>query len=144
MCVRRKKSVQSKKDAKTRNDLAGKQQTPTPHSQTPQTPGDRRPQTLSANKSDHRGVDRAQSKPSEKSPPRVEEKKDSQPIKIRPPRVIKARRPMKEVKEARDPEYKTLEPDFSDWDSVKLLKKSEINMEELQREVRRGVENTQN
>ncbi|VDO30420.1 unnamed protein product [Haemonchus placei] len=62
-----------------------------------------------------------------------DDKREPLQIKVPPPRVLKARRAMVEVKEARDPLYKTLEPDMSEWESVRLLKKSEVNLEELLR-----------
>ncbi|EYC18611.1 hypothetical protein Y032_0027g1611 [Ancylostoma ceylanicum] len=43
----------------------------------------------------------------------------------------KAKRPMKEVRSARDPEYKTLELDISEWESVKIMKRSEINPDDI-------------
>ncbi|PIO74874.1 hypothetical protein TELCIR_03108 [Teladorsagia circumcincta] len=60
-----------------------------------------------------------------------EKKKDPLHIKVPPPRVMKAKRPMKEVKEARDPEYKTIELDVSEWESVKLMKRSDIKPEDI-------------
>nr|CDJ97128.1 unnamed protein product [Haemonchus contortus] len=62
-----------------------------------------------------------------------DDKREPLQIKVPPPRILKARRAMVEVKEARDPLYKTLEPDMSEWESVRLLKKSEVNLEELLR-----------
>ncbi|VDM63083.1 unnamed protein product [Angiostrongylus costaricensis] len=38
---------------------------------------------------------------------------------------------MKEVRSARDPEYKTLDLDISEWESVKIVKRSEINPKEI-------------
>ncbi|PIO58812.1 hypothetical protein TELCIR_19743, partial [Teladorsagia circumcincta] len=58
-------------------------------------------------------------------------KKEPLHIKVPPPRVMKAKRPMKEVKEARDPEYKTIELDVSEWESVKLMKRSDIKPEDI-------------
>lgn len=49
---------------------------------------------------------------------------------------------MKEVKEARDPAYKTLEPDFSDWESVKIIKKSEFNPDDLKKDFKQ-IDRTQ-
>ncbi|KAK6757806.1 hypothetical protein RB195_015556 [Necator americanus] len=51
-------------------------------------------------------------------------------IKVPPPRVLKARRRIKVVRDPRDPEYKTLEPDFSEWESVKIMKRSEFKNNE--------------
>ncbi|KAK6012016.1 hypothetical protein OSTOST_22843 [Ostertagia ostertagi] len=38
---------------------------------------------------------------------------------------------MKEVKEAKDPEYKTIELDASEWESVKIMKRSDIKPEDI-------------
>ncbi|RCN25777.1 hypothetical protein ANCCAN_28508 [Ancylostoma caninum] len=54
-------------------------------------------------------------------------------IKVPPPRVLKAKRAMKEVRSARDPEYKTLELDISEWESAKIMRKSELHMDEIDR-----------
>ncbi|KJH53585.1 hypothetical protein DICVIV_00013 [Dictyocaulus viviparus] len=71
-------------------------------------------------------------KPLKNAPPAVEEKKkEPLHIKVPPPRVMKAKRPMKEVRSARDPEYKTLELDISEWESVKILKRSELNPDDF-------------
>ncbi|VDM60125.1 unnamed protein product [Angiostrongylus costaricensis] len=43
----------------------------------------------------------------------------------------KAKRPMEKVRSSRDPEYKTLELDISEWESVKIMKRSEINPEDF-------------
>uniref|UniRef100_A0A0K0CZ55 Uncharacterized protein n=1 Tax=Angiostrongylus cantonensis TaxID=6313 RepID=A0A0K0CZ55_ANGCA len=43
----------------------------------------------------------------------------------------KAKRPMEKVRSPRDPEYKTLELDISEWESVKIMKRSEINPEDF-------------
>ncbi|EYC18614.1 hypothetical protein Y032_0027g1612 [Ancylostoma ceylanicum] len=67
------------------------------------------------------------------APLKDEKPKEPLHIKVPPPRVLKARRAMKEVRSARDPEYKTLELDISEWESVKIMKKSEINMDEIVR-----------
>ncbi|KHJ89022.1 hypothetical protein OESDEN_11165 [Oesophagostomum dentatum] len=34
---------------------------------------------------------------------------------------------MDEVRSPHDPEYKTLEPDNSEWESVRIMKRSELN-----------------
>lgn len=47
----------------------------------------------------------------------------------------KARRAMKEVRSARDPEYKTLELDMSEWESAKIMKKTEINMDDFEKKL---------
>ncbi|CAJ0597019.1 unnamed protein product [Cylicocyclus nassatus] len=69
-------------------------------------------------------------KPAEKE--QVKEEKPEEPlhIKVPPPRILKAKRSPKEVR-ASDPQYKTLELDLSDWDSVKIIKKSEANLDEI-------------
>ena len=40
---------------------------------------------------------------------------------------------MIEVRSPHDPEYKTLEPDNSEWESVKIMKRSELNADEVER-----------
>ncbi|KAK5980214.1 hypothetical protein GCK32_010310 [Trichostrongylus colubriformis] len=62
-----------------------------------------------------------------------EKKKEPLHIKVPPPRVMKAKRPMKEVKEAKDPEYKTIAMDNSEWESAKVLKRSDIKPEDIQK-----------
>lgn len=42
---------------------------------------------------------------------------------------------MKEVRSARDPEYKTLELDMSEWESAKIMKKTEINMDDFEKKL---------
>ncbi|KHJ75600.1 hypothetical protein OESDEN_24784, partial [Oesophagostomum dentatum] len=63
-----------------------------------------------------------------------EKTKEPLHIKVPPPRIMKARRPMREVRSARDPEYKTLELDMSEWESVKIMKRSEINLDDTKKE----------
>ena len=41
---------------------------------------------------------------------------------------------MREIRSARDPEYKTLELDISEWESVKIMKRSDINLEDMKKE----------
>ncbi|KAJ1362500.1 hypothetical protein KIN20_022070 [Parelaphostrongylus tenuis] len=63
-------------------------------------------------------------------------------IKVPPPKVIKAKREMGKMRSPYDPEYKTLELDISEWESAKILKRSEISPEDLKKEYKVG-DNTQ-
>ncbi|KAK6757804.1 hypothetical protein RB195_015556 [Necator americanus] len=71
-------------------------------------------------------------KPMDNTPVKEGEAKPKTPlhIKVPPPRVMKAKRPMHEKRDAHDPEYKTLELDISEWESVKIMKRSEIDNKE--------------
>ncbi|XGW09142.1 hypothetical protein V3C99_011449 [Haemonchus contortus] len=60
-------------------------------------------------------------------------KKQPLHIKVPPPRVMKAKRPMTEKKEAKDPEYKTLELENSEWESAVIVKRSDIKTEDIER-----------
>uniref|UniRef100_A0A7I4Y6K1 Uncharacterized protein n=1 Tax=Haemonchus contortus TaxID=6289 RepID=A0A7I4Y6K1_HAECO len=62
-----------------------------------------------------------------------EKKKEPLHIKVPPPRVLKAKRSMNEVKEAKDPEYKTLELDSSEWESAKIMKRSDLKTEDIEK-----------
>ncbi|KAJ1355037.1 hypothetical protein KIN20_012155 [Parelaphostrongylus tenuis] len=46
----------------------------------------------------------------------------------------KAKRSMEKMRSATDPEYKTLELDISEWESVKILKRNEVNIEDVKKE----------
>ncbi|CAJ0588110.1 unnamed protein product [Cylicocyclus nassatus] len=59
------------------------------------------------------------------------------------PSKRKAKRPMIEVRSARDPEYKTIQLDASEWESVKLYKRSEINLEEFLKQENNVLQRTQ-
>ncbi|CAJ0597027.1 unnamed protein product [Cylicocyclus nassatus] len=132
MCINRKKSLNS-------NPKEQKPQTSASSNVESQKPS---PQSVAAasslpTKEKEKEVEKSSDvaentpvKPMEKE--QVKEEKPEEPlhIKVPPPRILKAKRSPKEVR-ASDPQYKTLELDLSDWDSVKIIKKSEANLDEI-------------
>ncbi|KAJ1353336.1 hypothetical protein KIN20_009942 [Parelaphostrongylus tenuis] len=46
---------------------------------------------------------------------------------------------MEKMRSAYDPEYKTLELDISEWESVKILKRSEINSNDLKKDAKKDI-----
>ncbi|CAJ0598299.1 unnamed protein product [Cylicocyclus nassatus] len=97
----------------------------------------------SAGRSERRKTAPGSSLPKPIPTPTAEEKSDEPlHIKVPPPRIMKARRPMKIVRSSRDPAYKTLEPDMSDWESAKIMKRDELIAENLDKKC--SEENDQN
>ncbi|KAK6757802.1 hypothetical protein RB195_015555 [Necator americanus] len=138
MCIRRKKSVGSTNEkirTKSTKSAAGS----TPTSQTPKQQGAHaeKQREKPKEKEDKKEVDMGENilaKPVDNAPMKEEKQKEPLHIEVPPPRILKAKRTMKEVRSARDPEYRTLELDMSEWESGKIMKRSEVNLEDLKKE----------
>ncbi|CAJ0588106.1 unnamed protein product [Cylicocyclus nassatus] len=132
MCVPRKKASGSKKSAKGGKKKSGKQQK---SSQSPSQPSPA-PTAPKKGESPAKKEEKAPNKEQQMNP--VEENPEEKPkeplhIKVPPPRIIKAKRPMNQKRSATDPEYKTLELDVSEWESVKIMKRSDIKDEDIEK-----------
>ncbi|KAK5986564.1 hypothetical protein GCK32_012096 [Trichostrongylus colubriformis] len=140
MCLRKKKSRMSHKEVRK------SEQGTTPKSHTPHTPMEKQ-----AGKTRTKTTEEGENVMAKTcaEPRRLFEWDPQNPtiynrLSIYPCCCVKARRVMKEVKEARDPAYKTLEPDMSDWESVRLMKKSEVNLDEIVKKDIKHLDATQN
>ncbi|KAK6757801.1 hypothetical protein RB195_015555 [Necator americanus] len=89
----------------------------TPTSQTPKQQGAHaeKQREKPKEKEDKKEVDMGENilaKPVDNAPMKEEKQKEPLHIEVPPPRILKAKRTMKEVRSARDPEYRTLELDM--------------------------------
>ncbi|KHJ90890.1 hypothetical protein OESDEN_09253 [Oesophagostomum dentatum] len=138
MCVRRKNSVGSRQEKlNNRSSLMKSPFDPTPRSPTPpaspktsvqvdEKPKEKELKSLEEIVS--KQVEDTKSATNVQAPVKDDKSKEEPlHIQVPPPRIIKARRPMDEVRSPHDPEYKTLEPDNSEWESVRIMKRSELN-----------------
>ncbi|KAL6744447.1 hypothetical protein Aduo_017381 [Ancylostoma duodenale] len=138
MCVRRKKSTRRSMNEPAKKKSYESLAAATPKAETPGRKGvlDEKSKEKQLDKDSRKDIDandNMMAKPIGDAQLRDEKPKEPLHIKVPPPRVLKAKRAMKEVRSSRDPEYKTLELDISEWESAKIMRKSEINMDEIVR-----------
>ncbi|KAK6757805.1 hypothetical protein RB195_015556 [Necator americanus] len=136
MCIRGKKPpANTKKNAKSKSNKSAASNTPTAQTPKQEKAPAEKPNEKLKEKEDKKEANMGENilaKPMDNTPVKEGEAKPKTPlhIKVPPPRVMKAKRPMHEKRDAHDPEYKTLELDISEWESVKIMKRSEIDNKE--------------